>query len=70
MNTCHPHRNRVAARAPAAVALALLASLAFASAAQADRLAFHMPSDERELRAFDAPLPADIAGVLAVLAGE
>lgn len=36
----------------------------------AARLAFHMPSDERELRAFDAPLPEDIAGVLAVLAGE
>ena len=36
----------------------------------AARLAFRMPPDEREMRAFDAPLPEDIAGVLAVLAGE
>ena len=34
----------------------------------AARLAFHLPPDERELREFEAPLPDDIEGVLAVLA--
>ena len=33
----------------------------------AARLAFHLPPDESELREFEAPLPEDMAGVLAVL---